>query len=266
MSDQLIVYVMIGADIEGQQYETLMNTINRVMVNRVTAAQGKLSQILSKPSQKAMETEIVSMVRKGEVDEALILLLQGNIQQAEQAGAMDIANLLRTLAKRIASEKERKLPDEQRLLRALLRETESEKRKSLLYEAFKPSKSMNEDGEVTQGAPTISPPSFINVVRRIMQESGNIEGFQIMDRMLVIVDEAQAVATELYGEGMSPREQQKYMFQKNSLSVWDLAKMEEEAMMAGDTVPWANSAYDNKMPEDVLQERRVKQIGGLDTD
>lgn len=241
-----------------------METINKVMVKRVAAAQEKLARILTKPSPKAMETEIVAMVRKGEVDEALILLLEGNIQQAEQAGATDAVKVLRTLSKRITEEKERKLPDEQRLLRALMRESDSEKRKALLYEAFKPSKSLNDDGGVVQGPPLISPPSFINVARRVMQESGNIEGFQIMDRMLKVVDEAEVVATELYGEGMTPREQQSYMFHKNSMSVWDLAKMEEEAMMTGDSVPWANPAYDDKMPEDVLQERRVKQIGGMD--
>ena len=37
-----------------------------------------------------------------------------------------------------------------------------------------------------------------------------------------IIDEAQIVATDLYGEGMSPRDQQRFMFEKNSVSVWDL--------------------------------------------
>jgi hypothetical protein len=255
-----------GADLEGQQYQLLQDAINQEMVKRMSTAQDRLAKILSKQSPKAMEAEIVAMVRRGEVDEALVLLIEGNIQQAEAANAVDAVKLLRMLNKRIAEEKEKKLPDEQRLLRALLREANSEKRKSLLYEAFRPSKSLNDDGEVLQGAPLISPPSFINLVRRVIKESGNIEGYKIMDRMLVIVDEAQVVATELYGEGMSPRDQQKYMFEKNSLSVWDLARYEEDALMQGEEVPWQNNAYDGKMPEDVMQERKVKQIGGLDAD
>jgi hypothetical protein len=43
----------------------------------------------------------------------------------------------------------------------------------------------------------------------------------------------QIVATDLYGEGMTPREQQKYMFEQNTLSVWDLANYEEQALMSG---------------------------------
>jgi hypothetical protein len=37
---------------------------------------------------------------------------------------------------------------------------------------------------------------------------------------------------------MSPRDQQKYMFEKQSISVWDLASFEEQAMMSGEAVPW----------------------------
>mmetsp|Transcript_38609 Transcript_38609/g.39296 ORF Transcript_38609/g.39296 Transcript_38609/m.39296 type:complete len:88 (+) Transcript_38609:2021-2284(+) len=84
-----------------------------------------------------------------------------------------------------------------------------------------------------------------------------------MGRAQAIIDEAQVVATELYGEGMTAREQQKLMFEKNTLSVWDLAKYEEEAMMLGEDVPWRNDAYDDKNPEDVIGER-VRKIGGID--
>lgn len=255
-----------GADLEAKEYETLLATINKVMVKRLSSATDRLQIILSKPSLKAMEAEIVAMVRRGEVDEALVLLIEGNIQQAQTSNATEAVTLLKSLRKRITEETERKLPDEQKLLRALLRETDSIKRKTLLFEAFSPTKSMSTDGNILQGPPLISPPSFINVVRRVIQETGNVDSFKIMELMSAIIDEAQIIATDLYGEGMSPREQQQFMFEKNSVSVWDLAKMEEEALYTGDEVPWRNDKYDNMMPEDVLQERRVKQIGGLDAD
>ena len=35
-----------------------------------------------------------------------------------------------------------------------------------------------------------------------------------MERALLIIEEAQIVATDLYGEGMSTRDQQKFMFEK----------------------------------------------------
>lgn len=72
------------------------------------------------------------------------------------------------------------------------------------------------------------------------------------------------VATELYGEGMSPRDQQRYMFEKQTMSVWDLARFEEEALMTGQEVPWGNDKYDNLSPEDVLAQKGKIQIGGMD--
>lgn len=255
-----------GADIEAKQYLDILDVINQLMAEKISAAQVKLQRVLSKPTQMAMETEVIAMIRRNEVDEAFVLLIEGNIQQAEAAGATQAVTVLRAINDRITYEKERALPDEQRLIRALLREKSEPQRKSLLYEAFKPSKSLDDDNQVVTGPPLISPPSFIIAVRRIIQDIGNVDTYKIMDRMTVIINEAQIVATELYGEGMTPREQQKFMFEKRSVSVWDLASFEESAEMSGEDVPWRNDKYDNMMPEDVLQEQRVKSIGGLDSD
>lgn len=127
----------------------------------------------------------MAMVRKGEADEALVLLIEANVQQAEAAGALPAAKVLRTLNARIKEERERRLPDEQRLMRALLREPNSEKRKSLLYEAFRPMKSIDQDGNIAEGAPLISPPSFINAIRTVISNVGNVESMDIMNRMQV---------------------------------------------------------------------------------
>ena len=240
-----------GADAEGKQYNDLIAVIMRVMASRIDTAQQKLQRILSKRGVKAMESEVVAMVRKGEVDEALTLLIETNAQQADKAGAKQAADVLRTLLKRISTEQERKLPDEQRLLRALLRQPDSEKRKELIYAGFKPVKSMNpETGNMVEGAPLISPPAFINMARQFILNFGNVEKMDIMGRVQIIIDEAQIVATELYGEGMNPRQQQKFMFDKQTVSVWDLANFEDMAMMSGEEVPWRNDAWDNKSPEE----------------
>ena len=53
---------------------------------------------------------------------------------------------------------------------------------------------------------------------------------------------------------MSPRDQQKFMFEKNTMSVWDLANYEEQALMSGENVPWKpdnDNFYDEKTPEQV---------------
>jgi len=251
-----------GADEEGKQYQELAVAINAEMVSRLGSAQDRLQKILSKKGVKMMESEVVAMVRRGEVDEALVLLIEVNIQQAEKAGVKQAADVLRILLKRVIEERERKLPDEQRLLRALLRQTDSEKRKELLYEAFKPMKSMNsETGAFTEGAPLISPPSFINVARQFITNFGNVDGFDIMGQALAIIDEAEVVATELYGEGMTAKQHQKFIFDKQTISVWDLGDYEDAAMMSGEEVPWRNDKYDQLGPEDVVGER-VKKIGG----
>ena len=252
-----------GADAEGQQYLDLGDTIRQVMVMRIGVAQEKLQRILSKKGVKAMESEIVAMCRKGEIDEALVGLIQANAQQAAASGVTAAAAVLEQLLKRIFAERERALPDEQRLLRALLREGNSEKRKELLYTAFKQSKSMNAEGHMVDGAPLISPPAFINIARMFIQNFGNVDKLEIMSRVQFIIDEAQLVATELYGEGMSPRDQQRFMFEKQSVSVWDLANFEDQALMSGEEVPWRNDTWDQKLPEDVLSEK-VRKIGGAD--
>ena len=252
-----------GATYEGDQYQAIINAINSVMVQSITNAQTKLQQILSKMNIQAMEAEVIRMIRVNEMDEALILLIEANANQAEQAGAKQATEILRKLLKRVSLEKERKLPDEQRLLRALLKEPLADKRKELFYEAFKPAKSLNEDGGVVNGPPLITPPVFIQLLRSLMTNYGNVEGYDILGKAQILIDEAQVVATDLYGEGMSPREQQKFMFEKNTVSVWDLAEFEHMAVMTGDEVPWRNDAYDNKSPDEVLGER-VKRIGGAE--
>ena len=250
-----------GADIEGEQYRSILQAVNNVMVKRIGTAQERLQVILSKGRPEAMEAEIVRMCRKGEMDEALILLIEANAEQAQAAGALKPAELLRKLRLRIKTENERKLPDEQRLLRVLMLEESSPKRKELLFEAFKPSKSMNDDSQIVSGPPLISPPVFINIVRQLILGFGNVEGFDIYGKAQVIIDEAQLVATELYGEGMTPRDQQRYMFEKNTVSVWDLARIEEDNMSQGRENPWGNDKYDALNPEEVLGER-VKRVGG----
>lgn len=252
-----------GADVEAKQYEEIQAMVNQVMVKRIGGAQDRLQRILAKRTPPAMESEVVAMVRKGEVDEALLLLIEANTQQAELAGATQAVEVLRKLSRRIVDEQDRKLPDEQRLLRALMRIDDKEKRKGLLYDAFKPTKSMAEEGGFVEGPPLISPPMFINCVRQFITNFGNLDSFDLMGKAQSIIDDAQIVATELYGAGMSPREQQKMMFEKKTVSVWDLANYEDMALMSGEEVPWRNDKWDQKNPEDVVGER-VRRIGGGD--
>lgn len=265
LANEIQVCKTEGADVEADMLNNLLMMIKTEMTNRVSDAQQKMEGILAKNAiggVKAMESECVRLARKGLADEALILLMEANQQQAAQAGS-PAAGVLKMLLERLQEEKTKDLPDEQRLLRALLKEDTPEKRRELLFEAFKPQKSMDNDGVMTEGAPIISPPLFINVAKSFMQNFGNVEDFDILGKLQPIIDDAEVVATELYGEGMSPRDQQKFMFEKQTLSVWDLENFEQMAEMSGEDIPWKNDKYDNMNPEDVVGQR-VKKIGGGD--
>lgn len=250
-----------GAHLEAQTYLNIIAAINSAMAERMGSAQSRLERILSKRDPQLMEAEVVAMTRRNEVDEALMLLMEANAQQARVAGATQAADLLDKLKRRVLLERERRLPEEQKLLRQLMRIESSEDRKGLLFQAFKASKSMTEEGELVDGPPLVTPPVFINMVRTFILNFGNVDGYNLLGRAQSIVDEAQIVATDLYGEGMTARDQQRFMFDKNTVSVWDLANFEEQAMMSGEEVPWKNPAFDGKEPEEVLGER-VRRIGG----
>lgn len=239
-------------------YNDLLNEITKTSAKKIGSAQEKLQQILQKGRPDFMEAEIITMARKGEVDEALVLLLEANAQQAEQAGATAPAEVLRKLIKKANEEREKKLPDEQRLLRALIKLDNSEERKGLLYTAFQPVKTLQdtEDGpKFVEGQPLITPPAFITAVRNLIKGFGNVEDFKIMDIAKDIIEEAQQVATDLYGEGMTARQQQDFMFKEKTVSVWDLANLEEKSLTSGEDVPWeGNPMYDDMSPEEVLGE------------
>ena len=52
------------------------------------------------------------------------------------------------------------------------------------------------------------------MVRDFITSFGNVDSFDIMGRAMKIVEEAEVVATDLYGPGLSPRQQQQLMFEK----------------------------------------------------
>ena len=86
-----------------------------------------------------MEGAIVKMAREGKIDEAFLLLLEANADQADAAGATGPAQLMRKLQKRAMEEKDKQSSTKEvKLLRQLLREDDPAKREELLEEAFTP--------------------------------------------------------------------------------------------------------------------------------
>ena len=107
----------------------------------------------------------------------------------------------------------------------------------------------------------MTPPEFITACKALILNFGNIEDAGFADRLRELVDEAEAVATELYGESLTPQEQQQKAWDEGTVSVFDLEAHEKMAEMEGKTMPWHNDAYDDMIPEGFTK-KGAKQIGG----
>ncbi len=241
----------------------LKGHIETILQSRMSRAAERLQALVKAGPVDAMVDKIYEMVERNEVDEPLILLLESNVQQAERAGAAPAAELFRKLIATAREAIDEKLTPATRLVRRLLRVPESAKRQEILHEAFRPKAStLMADGAKTEAMPDVPPPDLIEELRQLIKNFGNIETDNFSATLRALVEEAEEVATSIYGKAMSHREQQQYMWEKNTISVFDLEAMERKAQAAGQEIPWGNDAYDNMMPPGF--ENGVKTIGGND--
>lgn len=82
----------------------------------------------------------------------------------------------------------------------------------------------------------------------------------VMFVVRLIVEEAEEVSIAIYGKPMSVQEQQDYMWNKATVSVFDLEAMEKKAQASGEDVPWGNDKWDNVVPPNL--QRGVRDISG----
>jgi len=263
-------------------YAAILGEINKIMAVRYEKATATLQQILEAGHPKLMEMEITKVAARGGVDEALLLLLEGNILQAKQAGVAQAAQVMEGLLQVCQSEVDRKMDPEKKLLRQLLRTDDTNARKKMLEAAFKPKEAFvlasSADQNVIQGggssgqqeskkAPDVAPPAFIAECKAVIEQFGNIEDTSnaaLADRLRKITDEAEGVATSIYGESMTAREQQDKMWNEGTISVFDLEKIENAAEAQGEAMPWKNDGYDHMTPVDVLTQKGKIDIGGME--
>ena len=110
---------------------------------RVNASTEALKEVLSKGEPMRMEGAIVKLGKEGRIDETFLLLLEANADQAMAAGATGPAELMKKLRKRAMAEKDKQSATKEiKLLRQLLRESESNAREQLLTEAFTPKEAL----------------------------------------------------------------------------------------------------------------------------
>lgn len=241
----------------------LKGHIEDILRARMSRAAERLQSIVKAGALDEMVDQVYELNQRNEVDEPLILLLETNVQQAERAGAAPAAELFRKLLATAREAIDEKLSMSTRLVRRLLRVADPEKRKEILHDAFRPKASaLTAEGAKTGAMPDVPPPDFIEELRQLIKNFGNIETDNFAEKLRTLVEEAEEVSTTIYGKAMSHREQQDYMWQKGSISVFDLEALEGKAQAFGDQMPWQNDAYDNMMPPGF--EDGVRTIGGND--
>lgn len=125
------------------------------------------------------------------------------------------------------------------------------------------------DGELPEQEkpmPEVPPPDFINACKAVMLNFGNLEydddRGDLASRIKQIAAEAEVVATRIYGQGMSVRDQQDRAWKEQSTSIFDLEKMELEAEARGEHAPWTNPDADDDMFLPGFDAKGRMKIGG----
>lgn len=248
----------------------------------LAAAAESLKRVLAAGEPQRMEGAIIKMAREGKIDEAFLLLLEANEQQAKDAGALGPAELMSRLKKRAIDEKDKQAQSKEiRLLRKLLRTDDAAEREKILEDAFTPKDTLivpgtmenarkAVDGEAPdqeQPMPDVPPPDFINACKAVLINFGNIgsddiERGDLASRIKKLASEAEVVATRIYGKGMTVKEQQDRAWAEQTTSIFDLERMEIEAERMGERAPWTNPDADDDMFLPGFDSMGRMQVGG----
>jgi hypothetical protein len=155
----------------------------------IASATELLKNILALGEPMKMEGAIIKIAREGKVDEAFLLLLEANENQAKSAGASGPAQLMNRLRMRAIEEKDKQVSSKEVvLLRKLLRTDDAVQREKILEDAFTPranllvpgtaqnaQKAM--EGEIPdqeKPMPDVPPPDFINACKAVLLNFGNL--------------------------------------------------------------------------------------------
>lgn len=216
----------------------LRKVISVVMNERIQAATESVRTVLAAGDATAMRKQIDTLARKGKLDDAFILLLQANLDQAKKANAQQAIEVLSLALNHAQSVKDVQLEPEVRLIRALLRTDDSEARKKMLMDSFKSRGSVTlVDGTVTSGI-AVDGKRFVSALRKLIEEFGNVDEKFVL-KLSTIGEESEAVARQLYDmEDKDVQDLQDEAFHKRTVSVWDLEKYEVEEEISGRKAGW----------------------------
>jgi len=212
----------------------IQNNVKSIMQERLNLASERFQELVKSPN---IQEKISSMLEHEQIDEPIILLMKSNLQQAQKANATHAIHFFSNMIKYTQDAMDDKLTPCKILLRQLFRESNMSKRKELMYEAFRTRKPMLlADGSKTSPMPNVKPPEFMNELEIMMKNFGNIP--EIQQKFTTFIEEAENVIVSIYGESMTTKQQQDYMWKQRSISVFDLEKLELDAEKNGKSMPW----------------------------
>ena len=245
--------------------------VNNEMATRMQAAAEALREVLTSPTPVIMEGKIVGFARQGRIDDALLQLLEANLQQAREAGEQgkQAVSVLSKLQERVKLELDTKLPPQQALLRRLMRMDDKDARLSLLREKMAPKKGasvllIGEGGKEEKPEdeePEVNPRLVAEAITELKARFGNVDenydtGF--VERLLAIAEEAEAIALDLAdGKELTARQQQDMAWEQGGVSVWDLAQIEEEAHQDGNFAVWEEEAQQQMARQDAAMRKQA---------
>jgi len=247
--------------------QAVLDALSVEQEKRMAVATETIKEVISMGDPMRMEGKIVKLAKEGKIDEPFLLLMEANANMALEAGAKGPGELMKRLSKRAYEEKDKQSTSKEiKLLRQLLRAKDTDERGALLEDAFTPKVGLLVPGTAENAMkaadgdqpdeekpmPEVPPPDFINCCKAVLLNFGNLSSDDdrgdLSDRIKQIAAEAEAVATRIYGQGMSSRDQQDRAWKDTTTSIFDLETLEIEAQRMGDQAPWANEGNDDILP------------------
>lgn len=260
-------------DPEIEKLKSIQKCIAKEMGFRMNQAAELLKEVFKAPNPLVMQAKITSLAREGKVDNAFLELLKANWQMALKAGpaGADKAALLAKLMTHCSEEIDKLQKPEIALIRKLMKCKDKAQRIELLTEKMswkKASKlivadAKGEEEKQEDQKPEVPPKLFAETLRDMKARFGNVDedfntGF--MEKIEIIAEEAEKVAWDLSGgKELTPQQQQDYMWNKGTVSVWDLAAMEDKAHEEGNLAVWEQEAQEQM----ARQENQQRKEGAL---
>jgi len=271
MVDYLFLEQLDGRILEAEgedkkRLEEAKSAISSEMAKRMQAAVEAMKDLVQSPTPVIMEGKIAGLARSGRLDDALFQLLEANLQQAEAAGEQGkgAVAVLSKLKDRVRVELDKKVSPETALIRELLRMDDPDARRSLLKEKMArkkpsmdlilPGMSKEEEEAAKSTEPEIAPRQLAQALTELKARFGNVdENYDtgLVKKLETIAQEAESAALDLAdGKEISAKQAQDMMWDRGTVSVWDLEQIEEEAHQDGNFAVWEEEAQQQMARQD----------------